>query len=64
MLAPVSEDPFKLTNVDYKTVLIKRPDRSVERVSSPKVFMAPKPKKVKNVNDIVKPFPVTKRDLV
>lgn len=55
-LAQVADGPFKITKADDKTVVIERPERSVERISSARVFLAQKAKIEKAFNDILKPF--------
>lgn len=54
-LAPVAEVPFKVTKTDEKTIVIEKPDRSVERVSRARVVLAPHHHTVQEVSNILKP---------
>lgn len=59
-LSSVAEGPFKVTKVEDKTVVIERPELSIQRVSRPEKVLEPKKSTVKEVNDILKPLPTTR----
>ena len=55
-LAAVAEGPFKVLETKGKTVVIERKDNTVERVSRDRVVHAPKPKTVKQLQEVVRPM--------
>ena len=54
-LAAIAEGPYRVTKADDATVVIERPDRSVEKVSRSRVVLAPKPTTDEEMKEILKP---------
>ncbi len=55
-LAAVAEGPFKVISSTRHTVVIERPDQTVERVSRDRVTLAPRPQKPEEIQQIVRPM--------
>ena len=55
-LAPLAEGPFKVVDVTGKTVVIERPDFSVERVSRDRVVLAPRPRTLPEIQNVIRPM--------
>ena len=61
-LAAVAEGPFRVKEAKDDTVVIEKPDRTVERVSRSRVVLAPKPATVREVDAILRPIPNAELD--
>ena len=55
-LAPVAEGPYQVIQSTGNTVVIERPDSSVERVSRDRVVLAPQPRTQAEIQDVIRPM--------
>ena len=55
-LAAVAEGPFKVMETHDKTVVIERNDKTIERVSRDRVALAPTPKTLEELQNVVRPM--------
>ena len=55
-LAAVAEGPYKVLEATRRTVVIERPDHSVEKVSRDRVTLAPRPRTVDEVRETIRPM--------
>lgn len=54
-MAPIAEDPYKVTISDDKTVILKKTDGYVEKISHSRIILAPKPRPDKAMVDVIRP---------
>ena len=55
-LAAVADGPYKVNSTHGGTVVIQRPDNSVERVSRSRVVLAPQPRTVNEIQNAIRPL--------